>query len=78
MTKVLAFLQQLVNADRTPIAAAIIGSLTVLAAKFGFHMNGSDVAYLSAGVTAALGIFVHAHFANAAQAQPQPGEHAKP
>ena len=66
MSKILQFLQQLVNADRTPIAAAIIGALTVLAAKFGFKMNGSDVAYLSAGVTAALGMFVHGHFSNQA------------
>lgn len=63
MVKVLPFLQKLVSADKTPIAGALVGLLTVLAAKFGFKMNGSDVAYLSAGVMAGLGLFVHAHFA---------------
>lgn len=77
MKKVLPFLQQLVSADKTAIASAIIGLLTILAAKFGFKMNGSDVAYLSAGVIAGLGLFTHAHFASrpavpAAPAKPEP------
>lgn len=63
MKRVLPFLQQLVAADKTAIAGALVGVLTILAAKFGFKMNGSDVAYLSAGVMAGLGLFVHAHFA---------------
>jgi hypothetical protein len=67
--KILPFLQQLVAADKTAVAAALIGLLTVLAAKFGFKMNGSDVAYLSAGVMAFLGVFVHAKFALKAQPQ---------
>lgn len=66
MKKVLPFLQQLVTADKTPIASALVGLLTILAAKFGFRMNGADVAYLSAGVMGGLGVFVHAHFANQA------------
>ena len=70
MKKLLPFLQQLVAADKTPVASAIIGLLTVLAAKFGFKMNGSDVAYLSAGVMAGLGMFVHAHFAGQAPKPP--------
>lgn len=77
MKKVLPFVQQLVTADKTAIAAAIMGLLTVLAAKFGFKMNGSDVAYLSAAVMGGLGVFVHAHFsakpaAPAVTPQPQP------
>ena len=63
MKKVLPFLQQLVSADKTAIASALVGLLTVLAAKFGFRMNGSDTAYLAAGVMSALGLFVHGHFA---------------
>lgn len=70
MKSVLPFLQQLVASDKTAIVSAIVGLLTVLAAKFGFKMNGSDVAYLSAGVMAALGLFVHAHFAAQAPAKP--------
>jgi hypothetical protein len=76
--KFLPFLQQLVAADRTAIASAIIGALVVLAARFGFKMNGSDVAYLSAGVTAALGVFVHSHFANAAAKAEPHGQHEAP
>lgn len=73
----LSYLQKLVAADKSALAAAIIGALTVLAAKFGFKLNGSDVAYLSAGVTAALGMFVHAHFANQAPAAPKAPEASK-
>lgn len=86
MSKILAFLQQLVNADRTPIATGIIGVLGVLFARAGFHLNASDTAYVSAAVFGALSMFTHAHFANAAAARnpfskpvlPAPGEHAKP
>lgn len=67
--KVLAFVQQLVTSDKTAICSAIVGLLTVLAAKFGFRMNGSDTAYLAAGVMSALGMFTHAHFAAKAAKQ---------
>jgi hypothetical protein len=76
VNKVLAFLQQLVNADRTPIAAGIIGILGILAARAGLHLNGSDTAYVSAAVFGLLSLFTHAHFANQAAAV-TPGEHAK-
>lgn len=59
----LAYLQKLVAADKAPLAAALVGALTVLAAKFGMKLNGSDVAYVSAGVMGLLGLFVHVHFA---------------
>lgn len=64
MSNFLSSVQSFVKADRAPITAGIIGGLTVLAAKFGFKMNGSDVAYLSAGVTAAVGVFLQGHFAS--------------
>ena len=76
MSKILPFLQQLVNADRTPIATAIIGGLGILAARSGLHLNASDTAYVALAVTGALNLFVHAHFANQAAAV-TPGEHAK-
>jgi hypothetical protein len=66
-SKILPFLQQLVTADKTPIAGAMVGALTVLAAKFGFRMNASDTAYLAVAVSAGIGLFTHAHFANQAQ-----------
>ena len=77
MTKILAFLQQLVNADRTPIATGIIGILGILAARAGLHLNASDTAYVSGAVFGLLSLFTHAHFANRAAAV-TPGEHAKP
>ena len=73
-SKVLPFLQQLVSSDKTPIAGALVGALTILAAKFGFRMNASDTAYLAVAVSTGIGLFTHAHFA----AKPKPPAPSEP
>ena len=63
MTKVLAFLQKIVAADKAAIVAAALGGLTLLAAKFGLHLNSSVTAYLGVLLMALAGAFTHVHFA---------------
>jgi hypothetical protein len=67
---ILTYLQKLVAADKAPLIAAALAGIGLLAAKFGFHMNASDVSYLGAALTFLAGIFTHMHFA--AKAAPKP------
>lgn len=70
--RILAFLealQFLAKYDKAALVAAMVSAVTLLALRFGLNLNASDVAYLSALFTAAVGAFTHVHFGRKAKAR---------
>jgi hypothetical protein len=66
--RLLAFLealQFLAKYDKAALVAGLVSAVTLLALRFGFNLNASDVAYLSALFAAAVAAFTHVHFGNA-------------
>lgn len=63
LTKLLAYLQKLVSADKAALVSAALGGLTLLAANFGLNLNPSVTAYLGVVLMALAGAFTHIHFA---------------
>jgi len=62
-------LQFLAKYDKAALVAGLVSAVTLLALRFGLNLNASDVAYLSALFSAAVGAFTHVHFGRKSKAR---------
>jgi hypothetical protein len=70
--RILAFLealQFLTKYDKAAVVAGLVSAVTLLALRFGFNLNASDVAYISALLTTLVAAFTHVHFGRKSKAR---------
>jgi hypothetical protein len=75
MNNLVTYLQQLLGQDKTAAIAAVVQVIVALAAGYGLHLTGADVAMLSSLVATGVGVLVHEHFNVKAKVKHQ-AEHA--